>query len=185
MGESEFISYLINKKSVIVQKWLDGIVDCYSPTTASFMKAKKDPFLNPVGHALSSLIDGIFSYLTNRCSYGDIKPVLVDAIKILVVQDMPSSRGLGFINMVKKVVRAELKKEIKKENLFSELLVFESKVDEVLLKAVDIYIANIAKLYEIKANDIKNRTFKLLRMANLEDEARSLMMDSTCKSGQL
>jgi hypothetical protein len=178
--KNRFIFYLLRDKSTITKKWLDEIMSFYPSATVDFMKTNKDPLLNPVGDALTSLVDKLYTYFTADKLY-DIKSVLVNAIKILVVQNIEPSRCLGFINVIKQLVRVEFKEALDKENLFSELLIFESRVDEVLLQAMDIYVANLTKLYEIKANDIKSRTFKLLRMANIEDEARSLMMDINCK----
>ncbi|MBI4688686.1 MAG: RsbRD N-terminal domain-containing protein [Nitrospirae bacterium] len=158
---------LLEKKTEIIEKWFDAIVACYPPDTAQFLKNKKDRFTNPMGATILQGIENIFDKLLpdNDCS--DIAPFLDNIIRIRAVQDFTPSQAVAFIFLLKKVIREELRQEIQENKLYEELLAFELKIDNLALSTFDIYMKCREKLYEIKANEVKNMTFRLLQQANL------------------
>ena len=71
---------------------------------------------------------------------------------------------------LKDVIRDNIKKEDFQAQLFSELLLFESKIDELGLIAFNLYMNCREKIYELKANEMKNRTFRAFERAGLVRE---------------
>jgi hypothetical protein len=71
---------------------------------------------------------------------------------------------------LKDVIREYTQKEISEARLFNELLLFESKIDMLSLIAFNLYMQCREKIYELKANEMKNRTFRAFERAGLVSE---------------
>ncbi len=70
--------------------------------------------------------------------------------------------------MLKNVVRQELGSEaLAQQGIAEELVTFESAVDDLALYAFDLYMKCREKIYELKANEARSMTFRLLQQARL------------------
>ena len=162
---------LERNKDAIVKKWLASVIDIYPPDTSIFMKRQKDPFANPVGNTLSVNLGPLFDELLNEMDYETITSRLNPILRVRAVQPILStSQSTGFIFSLKKVIREVLKKELSDFDMLKELLHFESKIDELTLIAFDVYLKCREKVYEIKANEERNRTFRAFERAGLLTE---------------
>ncbi len=162
---------LERNKDSIVKKWLASVVDTYPADTSKFMKRQKDPFANPVGNTLSVNLGPLFDGLLNKMDYESITSYLYPILRVRAVQPILStSQSTGFIFLLKKVIRESLKKELSDKDILKELLSFESKIDELTLIAFDVYLKCREKVYEIKANEERNRTFRAFERAGLLTE---------------
>lgn len=163
---------LSDKKSAILSRWFDAIIDTYPPDTSQFLKKQKNQFANPVGSTILHGIENILDGLLKGLDKDEISPFLDNIIRIRAVQDFTPPKALSFIFLLKKIVRAEIAKEISDNKLSEELLEFESEIDNLALISFDIYMQCREKLYEIKANEVKRLTFRLLQQANLLTEIK-------------
>ena len=162
---------LERNKDAIVKKWLTSVIDTYPADTSKFMKRQKDPFANPVGNTLSVNLGPLFDELLNEMDYKAITSYLDPILRVRAVQPILStSQSIGFIFLLKKAIRENLKKELSDKNILKELLHFESKIDELTLIAFDVYLKCREKVYEIKANEERNRTFRAFERAGLLTE---------------
>ncbi|MDH5202873.1 MAG: RsbRD N-terminal domain-containing protein [Nitrospirota bacterium] len=158
---------LLEKKPIIVKKWFHLILETYPADASQFLKKQKNQFANPVGHTISHGIKDLFEELLKGMNPDKISPLLDTIIRIRAVQDFSPSKAVAFIFLLKKVVREELKREIKEHQLSDELVKFDSMIDDLALLAFDIYMQCREKIYELKTNELKNMTFGLLKRANL------------------
>ena len=71
---------------------------------------------------------------------------------------------------LKKVIREKLGNEIREHGLTDELLLLESKIDDLALLAFDIFMQCREQVYELRANEVKSMTYALLKKANLLQE---------------
>ncbi len=162
---------LEQNKDAIVKKWLVSAIDNYPADTSIFMKRQKDPFANPVGNTLSVNLGPLFDELLNEMDYETITSHLDPILRVRAVQPiLSSSQSTGFIFLLKKVIREVLKKELSDLDSLKELLHFESKIDELTLIAFDVYLKCREKVYDIKANEERNRTFRAFERAGLLTE---------------
>ncbi len=53
-----------------------------------------------------------------------------------------------------------------------ELVIFESRIDAIALHAFDSFMKCREKIYEIKTNETKNMTFRLLQKAQLISQTK-------------
>lgn len=161
---------LEEKRSIILQRWFDEIMTTYPTDSSGFLKTQKDRFLNPVGHTFSQGINSIIETLIIGRGFEEDLPFLDDIIRVRAIQDLTPAQALTFVFSLKTVVREELRMEIKQNQLYDELLKFESEIDQLALFAFNTYVKCREQLYELKTDELKRMTFTLLKKANLMSE---------------
>jgi hypothetical protein len=98
---------------------------------------------------------------------------LDDIIHIRSVQDFSPSEAIGFTLGLKGIIRSRLSSFLKNKSEFDELTAFESRIDHLSLLAFDLYVGCREKIYEIKANEVKRKYFKLLDRSGFIDPERA------------
>jgi hypothetical protein len=158
---------LTQKKSVITKKWFDLATQTYAPDTAEFLKTNKDPFANPVGGTILNGLEGLLDQLIHSMDPKTITSHLDPIIRIRAAQNFSPSQATAFILSLKKVLRKNLAKELRDGSMAAELVAFESKIDQLCLMAFDIYMQCREKIFQISANETRNRTFRAFERAGL------------------
>jgi len=158
------------KKAAIIKKWFDLTAQTYAPDTAEFLKSKTDPFANPVGGSIFSSLNVLLDQLIHDMDPNIITTYLDPIIRIRAVQNFTPSQATSFILSLKKALRANLAKELRDIRHAEKLFEFESKIDQLCLMAFDIYMQCREKIYEIGANETRNRTFRAFERAGLISE---------------
>jgi len=158
---------LEQKKALVLKKWFERIVQTYPADTSNFLKTQKDPFSNPVGKTFSRGLDALLDLLFKGWDAETGASFLDPMIRIRAVQDFTPAQAVSFIFSLKQVVREILSKEIKDGRFLNELPLFESKIDEMGLMAFEIYVKCREKIYQLKANELRNRTFSAFERAGL------------------
>ena len=159
---------LIQKnKNEIIKNWFDATIQTYAPDTAQFYKGQKDQFGNPVGSITSKGIAFLLDQLLHTWDPQAVKAYLDPIIRIRAIQDFSPSQATGFILSLKNVLRENLANELQNSAYAMQLLAFESKIDRLCLLAFDLYMDCKEKLYEISANEMRNRTFRAFKRAGL------------------
>jgi hypothetical protein len=161
---------IVHKKAAIVKKWFDLTAQTYAPDTAEFLKSKTDPFANPVGVSMLSSLDGMLDQLIHDMDPQIINSYLDPIIRIRAVQNFTPSQAVAFILSLKKALRTSLTKELRDIRNVTELSELESKIDQLSLMAFDIYMQCREKIYQLSANEMKNRTFRAFERAGLISE---------------
>jgi len=159
--------FLSDKRAVILKKWIDHILDTYPAETANFLRQKDSRFANPVGHSVSEGVEGIFEDLLQGIDQDRVSVFLDNIIRIRAIQEFTPSQAISFIFFLKKIIRDELAKESRGNSLFDELALLENQIDSLGLLAFDIFMRCREKLYDIKANEMRHNTFRLLQKANM------------------
>jgi hypothetical protein len=162
-----FKDLLLEKKSAILKRWFDVILESYPADTSNFLKKQKNRFANPVGYTISQGIEGLFGEILQGIDSEKVSPFLDNIIRIKAIQDFSASQAVSFIFLLKKVIREKFEKEIKENQFSVELAALEVKIDELALLSFDIFMKCREKIYDLKAEEIKRMTFKLLQRANL------------------
>lgn len=163
---------LSEKKQAILEKWFDSVLETYPHDTAKFLKRQKDQFANPVGSTIYKGMSCLLDLIVNSADANAVTKSLDEIIRIRAIQDFTPSHALAFVIDLKRIVREEIEGETCKEQLIDELLAFERRVDSLLLLSFDIYMKCREKIYELKANELRNMTLKLVERANRIFEAK-------------
>ena len=161
---------LAKRKSLILKKWFERVVETYPPDTSRFFKNKKDPFSNPVGRTTFQSLEALLDQLLNEIDYDKTASILDPMIRIRAVQDFSPSQATAVFFKLKDIVREVLGKDVRESQMINDLLNFESKIDEISLIAFDIYMKCREKIYELKANEVRSRSFKAFERAGLISE---------------
>jgi len=162
---------LQERKNAIVKRWFATVTETYPDDTSRFLKKHKDQFTNPVGYTISEGMERLFDALLEGLLRDTVSAFLDSIIRIRAVQNFAPSEAVAFIFHLKKVVRQELGDEILKQQGMPEALsTFDSSIDDLALYAFDIYMACREKIYELKANEARNMTFRLLQKAQLIEQ---------------
>ena len=161
---------LLEKRSEILKKWFDLIIETYPEETANFLKSQKNQFNNPVGHAIFEGIEEIFKEVLGAPDPEKVAVYLDNIIRIRAIQEFSPSKALSFLFLLKKVIRAEVMNETREYHILEELSVIESRIDDLVNISFDIYMKCREKIYELKANEVKNWTYRLLQNTNMVKE---------------
>ena len=156
-----------NKKSAILKSWMDATINSYAPDTAAFIKGQKDPFSNPVGGTTLKGLQVLLDQLINGMDPKTITSHLDPIIRIRAVQDFTPSQATAFILTLKTVLKNTFKKELQDIQVCHDFLAFESKIDQLSLMAFDLFMQCKEKIYQIRANETRNRTFRAFERAGL------------------
>jgi hypothetical protein len=155
---------LLKKRSPILRRWFDAVLEMYPAETVRFIKNRKEQFTNPVGHTIYQGIEGIFDEIaSDRMNPERVNAFLDNIIRVRAVQDFPPSQALSFVFLLKEVIREELGDEFRAANMMKELLILESQIDALARTAFDIYMQCREKIYELRTNEMNRWTERLLR----------------------
>lgn len=158
---------LSEKGPAILERWLKLILESYPADAQRFLKKQKDPFANPVRHTISKELENIYEELLKGVDHKGVSPFLDRIIRIRAVQDFSPSRAIAFVFLLKQVVREVLDKEIRQHHLSTDLLAFESQIDDLALVAFDVYMGCREKIYALSANEARNQVYRLLQKKGL------------------
>lgn len=163
---------LSEKKASILERWFDKILETYPTEATGFLRNKKKQFTNPVGYTFSQGLESLFNELIEErdLDLDKLSPVLEDILRIRAVQGLSPSQELAFLFHLKGMVRDALEGGGTSDAEGLERL--DSKIDELALVSFDIYMKCREKIYELKANELKNMTYRLLQRANLVSEVK-------------
>lgn len=158
---------LQEKRSNILKRWIDLILDTYPPESALFFRKQKDRFTNPVGSIINRGVEDLLSVILQENNSDEVSIFLDNIIRVRAVQEFSPSKAISFIFLLKKVLREEVRKETLDNDSNEELLAVESRIDELALLAFDVFMKCREKIYEIKAAELSNRAYSLLKRAKL------------------
>jgi hypothetical protein len=159
---AETLETLIRSRSTILERWVDAVLAGYPAQTAGFLRTERDQFANPVGATISEALTRIFDHLT-RDPGGDAIPALEPVVRLWSVQDFAPSQAIGFIFLLKRIVREVVGATPTAPALAGEVAALDSRVDQVALTAVDVYVASRERLSEIKVDEMRRQTALLVR----------------------
>lgn len=155
-------SFLTQKRETILAKWFDFILETYPPDTARFLKQKQDRFTNPVGYNTYQEISKIYDGLIREANIDDLVSPLRSIIQIRAVQEFPASQAISFGFTLKKAIKAAVGIEIDKTG--DEWLRLESWIDELTLRAFDIYVEFRGKLHEVRMKELNAQNEQARRL---------------------
>ena len=162
----KFHEILEQRKSQIAEKWLKAVIDTYPDEAGKFLFENKNQFGNPIGYTFSLRLPEILDELIAPTDPQKLNTAIEDIIKIRTVQDFSSSEAVGFLYLLKKIIRKEYHQDEKEPLLFREMLEFESRIDQAVSLAFDIYVGLKEKIYEIKSGEVKAQYGKMVERLN-------------------
>lgn len=154
-------------REALLERWFDLIVKTY-PGLSSIFLHKKHRWGNPVGTNIEGSITGLFDELVKDEAGEDLPKHLDNIVRIRSVQDYTASEGVAILIFIKHVVREKFADQIASGEIpVNEVLIFESKVDSMMLVAFDIYTKCRSQLFELRLADFKRHFSGILRQKGI------------------
>ena len=151
-------SGLSDKKRVIDGEWLQRVLQTYPEDSSRLLRLERDPFRNPVGHALQQGLSVLVEEILGGMDRDRMAPALDGIVRIRAVQDFTAGQAVSFVFLLREVVRRHLgdHEEI--------LAIAEQRIDELAVLAFDLFMTCREKIYEIKVNELKRSTYVQTRL---------------------
>jgi hypothetical protein len=157
---------LRNKKS-LVEKWFDLLAAVYPLETSRVLAKESSQFANPVGHTFKVALGEILEEFLGQNRVEAMAPLLDKIIRIRAVQDFSPSSSLAFIFGLKTLARQVLEADSASGDIhLGEFSDFDDRVDGLALFAFDVYSRCRQNLFEVRMTEVKNRTQRLLKLAD-------------------
>ena len=170
----EIRSLLGDKKAVILQLWFDAILSTYPSDTANFLKGQNNTYAGSiVGQTIYEGIEGIFDTLVGEAPADRLNSFLDNIIRVRAIQEFEPSEAVNFIFQLKQIIRNELIHDIREGGFFEELMEIESRLDEYANISFDIYMKCREKLYDLKANEMRNWTYRVVKKSKMYREVKA------------
>lgn len=161
---------LSKKRDAIVKKWFDGLMATYPTDTAQFLRSQKDAFANPVGqNSLQSLKD-ILDHIIEGFDRKTLHPLIDPIIRIRAIQNFTPTAAVRFVFDLKNIIRDVISIDDGDRKNMRALAALDHRLDELGLLAFDIYMECREKIYDLKANEMRDRTFSAFNRAGLIKE---------------
>lgn len=183
MERQKSVKFFQEKRNLIIEKWFDALLNNYSPEAAKIFKREKDPFANPLGYNIHLGVEGILDWFEKEEKQDDVAYVsaaLDKILRILAVQELTPGQALSFIVTFKKIIKNLMRDYYKnKDAMWSEWQIFDERLDNLMLIAIEIYSNCREKLYQIKVDEANHRVYSLLRRANIVPDYAEHSMTTT------
>ena len=164
------LKQLSKKKKTSIKKWFDKAVDSYPIDTAQFLKNQNDPFANPVGQTTLSSLEGLFDLIIGDFDTNAAEALVDPVIRIRSIQDFTPSKAVQFLFDLKDMIR-ELTPIHHHSETLKEYDLIDRRIDIVGLLAFDVYMRCREKIADLKANEMRARTFSAFERAGLVKES--------------
>ena len=162
---------LQEKRDLIVKKWCDVVLSTYPEQSRKFLQKQKDSIANPVGNTISDGVGAIYDELLAGSESDNLSLFLDNVVRVRAVQDFSPSRAVSFIFGLKTVIRDILEEELEGQapegQVYKDLIVFEAGIDALALRCFDVYTQCREKIFDIRVNEVKNQSARLLKLAGL------------------
>jgi hypothetical protein len=157
---------LSRNKEALVEKWRQRIVESYHADSHEFMLGEKDRFQNPVGHVIREETTVLFQQLIDGIDETTAASSLEKLIRIRAVQELSPSEATSFVFMLKPLIREFIEADALAETQPEEWHAFEAAIDRLALMAFDQYTICRDLISQIKVNDARRQTAKLIERLN-------------------
>lgn len=164
------------ERAEIVDVWIREALTMYPVDAAAFYENGKDPFANPVGASVRDALGPLFDLFASEAPLQDYTPHLDRVIRVRCVQDVPASHAVGFVFLLKGVIRKVLASQLTDAQALTKLMVLDARIDKMAACAFDVYTAHQRKIADIRVREMKASVAMLERMSKIasggtDDEA--------------
>ena len=176
--------------AAVEERWLGDALATYPEGARDAFRRQRDPFANPVGHALRVAMHAVMEGLVDGRDAGEICASLDEVIKIRAVQEFLPSQALAFVFLLKEAIRAELGSDEQGPAFSLQWDNLQRQIDQVALVAFDAYMHYRGQVSELRINEVKRSVAAIVQRLNRgshppqSDEELLTMATSTCTEVQ-
>lgn len=159
---------LIREKNKIIDRWVQLIVETYPSHSSQFLLKQTDRFSNPVGYTITTETEALFNSFLNDDIENSGVIALDNLMRVRTVQNFTAAEAVGFIFSLKQTIREVIEENGREDIPFKMILILESKIDQLALKAFDSYMNCRDKINEIRIKDIKQQAHLFIDANNFK-----------------
>jgi hypothetical protein len=159
-----FVDILRKYQSVILERWVQLVLDTYPSDSTLLLDREKDRFLNPVGYTLREEAEVLLKGLLDRAETSKLSVSLDRILRIRSIQNFAPSQAVGFIPLLKKAIAEILEKRAEAKPGLEEWLKFQDRIDALLFHAFDLYMGCKEQVYELRVKQEKVQREMLVRV---------------------
>lgn len=152
---------LREKEDLIAGSWADMVISTYPEETAGFLNREKDPFANPMGQLIREAAPVLVRALDSGKPDREAVEVLDRLMRLRSVQDWSAGQAVGIVHLLRRAVLKEAGGSLDRE-LLLELV---ERVEQLSLRAFDIFTACREQLYEVRLHERDRHHASLLKRA--------------------
>ena len=145
----------MENQEAIAEIWLWRVLRTYPCQSAEFLARERDPFRNPVGNSIRKTLGTLLSELLLGMDTNRITEALDALMQIQAIQDLAPSRAVGFLFQLKDILRLQA--------AGPERELLEGRIDEMALRAFDLYMKYRERTYQARANEARRRVYVMER----------------------
>jgi len=160
---------LVEKQAALIERWLNAVLAEYGERTAVRWLRTRDPFANPVGHALTTGLPDLFAMVVGDGDpSAEAQAALETILRIRSVQELSPSQAVGFVYHLRDAVREKLAAELAAGAHAAELAAVERRIERLAMLAFDQYVRIRDQIFRLRQDELKRSVTSLLRRWNAE-----------------
>lgn len=136
----------------------------YPTETAQFLNSQSDPFQNPVGQRTFQSLQVLVDLLSDDPDPEAVRKALDPIIRIRAIQDFSPSKAVGFVFELKEVIHQARPEINLTDDQWHRL---DRRIDDMAMAAFDVFMECREKIFDLKAGEIRERTYKAFARAGL------------------
>ena len=149
--------FLEDKKEIILERWLDRVLEDYPPETQTFFRENKNPYSNPIGFTLRKGMEGILDQILRPLSVEEARAILEPVMKVRAVENLPSSGRGDFILPLREVVPEIVREEKREDLLGRDLPDLNSRINRLALLGMNLYSECREKVNQLRIKESEKR----------------------------
>lgn len=155
--------FLQKRKSALLNKWFEKILQTYPEETRPFLREKEKTFSNAIGSTLYEALQGLLAEIIHEKDERKIRKFLKEIIQLRAIQDLSPSQALSFLPTLKKIVKEDLVDNNLNISYFKDLEFLNSVIDDLIFLAFDIYMGFRENVFHLKIKELKKVSDNLLK----------------------
>lgn len=142
----------------IAKAWLIKVVQSFSLHGQPFLEQKKDPFRNPMRHAIQENLPIVLQEILGGMDRARLAAALEAIVRIRAVQEATPSKAVEFLFQLSSILREQWKAW---PDAQGEVM---QRTQQAALIAFDLYMACREKIFALRADEARRRTAQLERV---------------------
>jgi hypothetical protein len=149
---------------VIQQKLLDVLLSAHTVSSVSPSAGAGDPFCDPVRATYYDCVPKLIEWVVDGEDTEEVKESLMSIIRIRSVQTYTPSETISFVLALRWIFRDTVYTALDEDDREGLFLLFESRIDGLLLMALDCYVQCHDKIGQIRVNEAKAERDRLMKL---------------------
>ncbi len=154
-------AFLLRERRVLAERWTALALATYPPPAARAYAGDQDPFRNPVGHTLRTSLEGVVDEVLGDYDEARVARLLDPVIRIRAVQSFTPEEAVGFVFLLKRVIR-DVAQVVRGNTMdASELTLVDDRIDRAALAACHLFSACQRQIASLRARERRRRRVDL------------------------